>query len=190
VLTRLAGFAIRRVWSLVTADPVSSLSRDISAAIGPGTLSSSSLPLAGMGRDRANGVMSLRKGHLDIDWELDDSRDSFARLRETAHEIARVWQADFHANPIRTLGRAITVHPLGGCAMGRNEGEGVVDSYGQVFNYPGLYVVDGSVMPGSVGPNPALTIAALADRFADRIIETAQQRSARKQLFVPEPVRS
>jgi cholesterol oxidase len=54
--------------------------------------------------------------------------------------------------------------------MGRNEHEGVVDSSGQVFNYPGLYVADGSVMPGPVGPNPSLTIAALADRFADRIL--------------------
>ncbi len=26
-------------------------------------------------------------------------------------------------------------------------------------------------MPGPVGPNPSLTIAALADRFADRILE-------------------
>jgi cholesterol oxidase len=63
------------------------------------------------------------------------------------------------------------VHPLGGCPMGRNEREGVVDSYGEVFNHPGLYVADGSVMPGPVGPNPSLTIAALADRFATRILE-------------------
>jgi cholesterol oxidase len=174
-LTRLAGFAGRCIWSLISGNPVSALSRELAAAIGPGSLSSSSLPLAGMGRDSANGVLSLHKGQLDLDW--DDARDSFARLRETAHDIARVWQADFHGNPIRTLGRAITVHPLGGCAMGRHADEGVVDAYGQVFNYPGLYVVDGSVMPGSVGPNPALTIAALADRFADRIIETASHSS-------------
>jgi cholesterol oxidase len=55
--------------------------------------------------------------------------------------------------------------------MGRYGGEGVVDSGGNVFGYPGLYVADGSVMPGPVGPNPSLTIAALADRFADRILE-------------------
>ena len=65
----------------------------------------------------------------------------------------------------RGLSRVITVQPLGGCPMGRNEHEGVVDSYGQVFNYPGLYVADSSVMPGPVGPNPSLTIAALADRI-------------------------
>jgi cholesterol oxidase len=55
--------------------------------------------------------------------------------------------------------------------MGRDEREGVVDACGEVFNYPGLYVADGSVMPGPVGPNPSLTIAALADRFADRLLE-------------------
>jgi len=55
--------------------------------------------------------------------------------------------------------------------MGRDAAEGVVDAYGQVFNYPGLSIADGSVMPGPVGPNPSLTIAALADRFAERIVE-------------------
>ena len=65
----------------------------------------------------------------------------------------------------------ITVHPLGGCSTGRHAGEGVVDDYGEVFNYPGLTVADGSVMPGPIGPNPSLTIAALANRLADRIID-------------------
>ena len=54
--------------------------------------------------------------------------------------------------------------------MGRHPGEGVVDGFGRVFNYPGLYVADGSVMPGAVGANPALTIAAFADRMAERIL--------------------
>jgi choline dehydrogenase-like flavoprotein len=63
-------------------------------------------------------------------------------------------------------------HPLGGCPMGRDKTEGVVNSHGAVFGCPpGLYVADGSVMPGPVGPNPSLTIAALADRFAGPIIE-------------------
>jgi cholesterol oxidase len=59
--------------------------------------------------------------------------------------------------------------------MGRNEEEGMVDSFGRVFKgqevYEGLYIADGSVMPGPVGPNPSLTIAALADRFADQMVE-------------------
>ena len=65
----------------------------------------------------------------------------------------------------------ITVHPLGGAPMGRDASEGVVDAYGNVFGHPGLHIADGSVMPGPTGPNPSFTIAALADRFADQIIE-------------------
>lgn len=55
--------------------------------------------------------------------------------------------------------------------MGRNAAGGVVNSYGEVFNCLGLHVADCSVMPAPVGPNPVLTIAALADRFAERLVE-------------------
>jgi len=66
------------------------------------------------------------------------------------------------------------VHPLGGCAMGTSAQTGVVDPVrGEVYGHPGLHVADGSVMPGPVGPNPSLTIAAVADRFADGILEAA-----------------
>jgi cholesterol oxidase len=56
--------------------------------------------------------------------------------------------------------------------MGRNPDEGFVNEYGEVFGYEGegLYVADGSVMPGPIGPNPSLTIAAVADRTAGRIV--------------------
>jgi cholesterol oxidase len=64
--------------------------------------------------------------------------------------------------------------------MGRDENEGVVDSYGEVFNYPGLFVADGAVMPGPVGPNPSLTIAALSDRFAERAIENHEKSQKSK----------
>ena len=55
--------------------------------------------------------------------------------------------------------------------MGFTAEDGLVNSYGEVFGYPGLYVVDGSIMPGPVGPNPSLTIAAISDRAADHIID-------------------
>jgi cholesterol oxidase len=41
-----------------------------------------------------------------------------------------------------------------------------VNEWGESFGHPGLYVADGSVLPGPVGANPGMTIAALADRFA------------------------
>ena len=43
--------------------------------------------------------------------------------------------------------------------------------YGEVFGYPGLYIADGAAMPGPVGPNPSLTIAALADRMCTRLLD-------------------
>jgi cholesterol oxidase len=143
-------------------------------------LSAGGLPLLGMGRDIPDGRMFLRKGRLDLDWKTEKSSAYFDRLRTTSRGVAHSLGGTFADNPIWFLRRVITVHPLGGCPMGRSAGEGVVDSSGNVFGYPGLYVADGSVMPGPVGPNPSLTIAALADRFADRILEptTAAEAAA------------
>jgi len=108
---------------------------------------------------------------LDLDWNRKRSAEYFARLRTTSRGFAHSLGGKFADNPIWFLRRVITVHPLGGAPMGRTPGEGVVDSYGNVFGHPGLHIADGSVMPGPTGPNPSFTIAALADRFADQIID-------------------
>jgi len=139
-------------------------------------LSAGGLPLLGMGRDVPDGRMFLRKGRLDLDWKTEKSNAYFERLRTTSRGVARSLGGRYADNPIWFLRRVITVHPLGGAPMGRFASEGVVDPYGNVFGYPGLYVADGAVMPGPVGPNPSFTIAALADRFADRILETTPAR--------------
>jgi cholesterol oxidase len=143
-------------------------------------LSAGGLPLLGMGRDVPDGRMFLRRGRLDLDWRHHKSGAYFERLRTTSRGMAHALGGRFADNPIWFLRRVITVHPLGGAPMGRFPSEGVVDPYGNVFGYPGLYVADGSVMPGPVGPNPSLTIAALSDRFADRILEptTAAEAAA------------
>jgi len=137
----------------------------------PSELSAGGLPLLSMGRDIPDGRMYLRRGRLDIDWRTQTSREYFERVRSVSRDVARVLGGRFADNPLWLLSRVITVHPLGGAPMGRHPGEGVVDAYGNVFGYPGLHVADGSVMPGPTGPNPSFTIAALADRFADHIIE-------------------
>jgi cholesterol oxidase len=59
-----------------------------------------------------------------------------------------------------------TAHILGGCCIGHSAESGVIDEQHQVFGYPGLYVCDGSVVPGNLAVNPSLTISALAERFA------------------------
>ncbi len=64
-----------------------------------------------------------------------------------------------------------TAHILGGCIMGKDESSGVVDEDFQVFNYPGLYVVDGSVIPANLGVNPSLTITAMAEYAMSRVGE-------------------
>jgi cholesterol oxidase len=136
-------------------------------------LSAGGLPLLGMGRDVPDGHMYLHTGRLDLDWSRAKSDAYFERLRNTSRGFAHSLGGRFADNPLWFLKRVITVHPLGGSPMGRNAGEGVVDPYGNVFGYPGLHIADGSIMPGPVGPNPSFTIAALADRFADKMLEGA-----------------
>jgi cholesterol oxidase len=176
-LRRLATFATHRLWAYVTGSPKSNLSARIRSLFGSGRLSGSSLPMLGMGRDIPDGRMTLRRKYLDVDWSLGSSSAYFDRLRRTMSDVAEALGGELSDNPLWYLGRVITVHALGGCPMGRHDREGVVDAHGAVFNHPGLYVADGSVMPGPVGPNPSLTIAAMADRTADRIIADHRGRA-------------
>ena len=62
-----------------------------------------------------------------------------------------------------------TAHLMGGIPFGKSEEDGVIDLNFEVFNYPGLYVVDGSVMPANPGVNPSLTITALAEYAMSKI---------------------
>lgn len=62
-----------------------------------------------------------------------------------------------------------TAHLMGGVPFGKNDHEGVIGLDFQVFNYPGLYVVDGSIMPANPGVNPSLTITALAEYAMSKI---------------------
>jgi len=148
------------------------ISDEVSELIGDCAESSGFLPLLGMGRDIPEGIMSLEQGGLAIDWKKNGaSKGYFERVRDVSKAMTEQLGGEFLDNPIWLLSRVVTVHALGGAPMGRDEREGVVDAYGRVFNYPGLHIADGSVMPGPVGPNPSLTIAGLADRFADAILE-------------------
>jgi cholesterol oxidase len=183
---RLKRAFFRRVRSGLGIRKRTDLGGEISYVLGAAELSSTSVPLLGMGRDVADGHLKLEEGLLESDWRIRSSTAFFTRMRDTMKRIADVWDAGFRDNVIWHLGRrVITVHPLGGCSMGRDAREGVVDVNGEVFGYPGLYVADGAVMPGPVGANPALTIAALADRFADTIVERSGSRGEASRIAVP-----
>ncbi len=153
---------------------------EVSRVLGDCHFSSGALPLLIMGRDVPDGLMSIAEDRLEVDWRKDGgSHDYFERARSKARELADELGGEFLDNPLWMLSRVITVHPLGGCRMGRSDAESVVDAYGRVFNHPGLHVADGAVMPGPVGANPSLTIAALADRFADAMLEGAPEPAGR-----------
>jgi cholesterol oxidase len=84
------------------------------------------------------------------------------------HQVTRKFALRTNGVPAGSLNEGVlntsmTAHILGGCPIGRDESEGVIGQDFQIFNYPGLYVVDGSVMPANPGVNPSLTITALAE---------------------------
>lgn len=62
------------------------------------------------------------------------------------------------------MGTPTTAHILGGACMGQDADHGVIDVQHRVFNYRGLYVIDGSAVSANPGVNPSLTITALAER--------------------------
>lgn len=149
----------------------SDVGQEIAAFLGDCRLSSTSMPLLAMGRDTPDGRMTLtRSNRLSVDWTIQSSAPYFRNVRTSAREIARALHAGFWDNPLTYLSRVITVHPLGGCPMSERPEDGVVNTWGEVHQYPGLFVADGSVIPGPVGPNPSLTIAAVAGRVAEGIV--------------------
>ena len=64
------------------------------------------------------------------------------------------------------IGDDICYHPLGGCVLGKAS-----DNYGRLKNYKNLYAIDGTMIPGSTGVNPFVTITALAERNIENIIK-------------------
>ena len=61
-------------------------------------------------------------------------------------------------------------HPLGGCRMADSKELGVVDDGCEAFDNEGLFCMDSSAIPTSLGVNPSLTISAVAERAADRLV--------------------
>jgi cholesterol oxidase len=127
-----------------------------------------------IGRDAADGQMRLTPlfRRLDIKWSKAGSAQLFDDLKRTATELAEAADAEpFYALDGGPLSTFATVHPLGGCPMADDPANGVVDDMGRVHGQPGLYVLDGSIVPTALGVNPSKTIAALAERAAHRLAE-------------------
>jgi cholesterol oxidase len=85
-----------------------------------------------------------------------------------ANEAARKLAAKMDGDPTSGWGEVLlnltsTAHILGGCPMGADPSQGVIDRLGRVFGYDNFYVADGSVVPVNLSVNPSLTICALTE---------------------------
>ena len=130
------------------------------------------MPWFAQGRDAANGVLSLQGGKLFLDWDVAKSKETIDGIVHTHQRFAAA-TGGIPVVPLTwTITRAlITPHPLGGCGLGRDATNGVVDHTGEVFGYRNLYVADGAIVPKAIGLNPSKTIAALAERIAAIIVD-------------------
>lgn len=133
--------------------------------------------LLGMGHDESFGCFRLVDGRdllnseIDIYWSEYGHQNNIKNLLQQMSKIVESYEGDFVDYRGIASGNPISVHPLGGAIMGKSVIDGVVNHELKVYNpekensvYPGLYVMDGSVIPRSLGINPALTITAIVER--------------------------
>ncbi len=149
-----------------------------------------------MGRESSVGRFRLGRGRRETPLRVEredggrfEDDPIYAEIRATlarfAERLSRSRRGTFR-NPFLTPAAELVgarsiglTHPLGGCRMGRDASQGVVDEFGHVFDaaktggeafYEGLYVADAAIIPTALGVNPSLTITALALRLSDRMI--------------------
>lgn len=85
------------------------------------------------------------------------------------HVVARMLAKKINGIPQSATNEVVlqiptTAHILGGCGIGTNVNDGVIDTKHKLFNYENIYVCDGSVIPANLGVNPSLTITAMTER--------------------------
>ncbi len=159
-------------------DAEEAIRRQKSALLGPyqGAIASTQTFLV-MAHDDGKGRLVLEGEHISVDWPGVARQGVYKRIEDAVYKATAATGGTYIRNPLQStfLGsNLVTVHPLGGCAMGADVQRGVVDHKGQVFDatigqapgsvHGGLYVCDGAVIPRPLGVNPLLTITALAER--------------------------
>jgi cholesterol oxidase len=125
--------------------------------------------------DSAAGRLDLDGGRLRLSWPGAAQEPVFARIDAALAKLVTSIGGSYVKNPLgASVGnQPATAHPLGGCGMASDSAAGVVDHRSRVFDgasagstgvHNGLYVIDGAIIPRSLGVNPLLTITALAER--------------------------
>jgi cholesterol oxidase len=121
-----------------------------------------------------------------------DAQNSIPSKIDIGHQVTRNFARKTNGAPAGSINEGLldipmTAHILGGCPFGQNAQEGVVNLDCQIHNYPGLYVVDGSIMPANPGVNPSLTITALAEYAMSRVASKDDKPSRQPVGIQPDP---
>lgn len=134
-----------------------------------------------MTHDNGKGEMSLKEDKLDIHWPEAGEQEIFQKASDAMLQATTALGGTYIRNALwdKMLNyELVTVHPLGGCCMGEEAATAVTNDVGNVFSgetgtetHPGLYVLDGSIIPRSLGTNPLYTISALTERACKIILE-------------------
>jgi choline dehydrogenase-like flavoprotein len=113
-----------------------------------------------------------------VDWtvsepDLKTLRTFAAYLRDRFDELGLVgvnWSPEIFDPAAEITGITDTYHPMGGCRMGTDPRESVVDPNLTVHGIPNLSLATAAVYPAGGSSNPSFTIMALALRLGDRLI--------------------
>lgn len=100
-------------------------------------------------------------------------------------ETKAEWERFKRMTPSPSQMMYVSYHPLGSCQIGGDPKTSVVGFDHQAHDMPGLYIVDGSTVPGPPSVNPQITIMAMATR-ASAFIADAIGRTSRPREEAPE----
>jgi enediyne biosynthesis protein E9 len=119
-----------------------------------------------------NRAVVLRSGgRADLEARDRTQYDAYLdRLDATLAEVSRQSGVTILPAMPRRLSGMTSAHLLSSCRMAETVDDGVVDPDGEVFGHENLWICDASALPYALGVNPALTISAMAERTAERII--------------------
>ncbi|MCX5442170.1 GMC oxidoreductase [Streptomyces sp. NBC_00056] len=119
---------------------------------------------------RAEFSWNAQAGRADLNWQTAWKQTSIDMARTIFDKInakeGTIYRTDLFGT-YKIWGDHLTYHPLGGAVLDK-----ATDNYGRLHGYPGLYVIDGSLIPGNTSVNPFVTITALAERNIEKIIAT------------------
>ncbi|MBE1596458.1 GMC oxidoreductase [Streptomyces stelliscabiei] len=119
--------------------------------------------------ERASFTYDAASDSAKLGWSAAQSAVSSSMAKKLFDRInsanSTMYRYDLFGSSNKVFADDFTYHPLGGCVLGR-----ATDDYGRVKGYSKLYITDGSLVPGSIGVNPFVTITALAERTMARVL--------------------